>query len=372
MITTTKEYEYISACLKIPITVINWENPKHVKILTHTNWNEISCVVVALQNDTLRADIIKLISNYVPKQPIIDFYCFYKITVPLRHSERVLSNPCTKAFEGLILGISHAEVGLISDLLNVPFANLALSSQDIYYNYKTLQYAIKKYPHKLHNINYIIIDMFRYNYFNYDVSLSNNALEYFILSGIWDDPHHFDQTKYRISEDIVINQRFQGITNEKIDLFEKIFNDIHLIDNYKSFNTYPKLYTRNDVVNDDDVIKYDFNKSIVRKRFEKTINENIEYFKKMLILIHKTWPNAKIMLLHMPLYELALEKSNKLFLPWKKEFLDIITSLKNIVEFTYIDYTNHDISKNKLNWFDFEHLNYNGAINFTLEINKLL
>ena len=43
-----------------------------------------------------------------------------------------------------------------------------------------------------------------------------------------------------------------------------------------------------------------------------------------------------------------------------------------ITESSEYDYTNHVISKEKALWFDHGHFNYQGAIKFTEEINKLI
>jgi len=271
-----------------------------------------------------------------------------------------------------VLGLSHAEVGLISDVFEIPFANLSVSAQDIYYNYKTLKYAVENYHHKLQNVKYVIIDMFRYTYFNYDASKSRSALRYYQWSGIFDDAHYFDEEKCKALKDEIFGKRFEGITEHKLDLWRQVFCDVHQVDDYKDFETFPTIYRRNQVVDDNAVLEYDYNKSIVRKRFDDTIQENIEYFKKMLLLIKELWPEARITVLLMPLYELALKQSESLYDGWKQEFEGIMQEMQKVVEFEYLDYTYHDISKKKQYWQDFEHLNYPGAICFTQEINELL
>ena len=100
--------------------------------------------------------------------------------------------------------------------------------------------------------------------------------------------------------------------------------------------------------------------------------EYMEYMRNMLLEIKNTWPNAKIILMNFPLYQVNLERSEENFAPWKSEFYEIINYLKTVVEFDYIDYTNHAISRERVLWYDHGHLNYWGAVQFTQEINKLL
>ena len=71
-----------------------------------------------------------------------------KAYIPAMRADRVMTNPLYAEYEGLILGISHAEVGIAANRMTGNWANLAVSSQDIFYNYKTLEYCIGKYWEK--------------------------------------------------------------------------------------------------------------------------------------------------------------------------------------------------------------------------------
>lgn len=64
--------------------------------------------------------------------------------------------------------------------------------------------------------------------------------------------------------------------------------------------------------------------------------------------------------------------SKGLYDPWKDEFYSIIEALKQKVDFEYLDYTKHPISEDKSLWYDYEHLNYKGALRFTEEITVYL
>ena len=179
----------------------------------------------------------------------------------MKMCDRVLGNPNIKEFEGLFLGISHAYTDIIPEVLKVPFANLAMSSQDIYYNYSILKYVIMKYPQKLRDVKYVLIDMYRYNYFNFDVSKSKVATRYFEWSGIWDDGHNFDAEQYQYLADLAIIKRYEGITDKKLDIWESLFKNVHQVEGYKSYGIYPDIYTRTEIANDE-IIQKDCSKSI--------------------------------------------------------------------------------------------------------------
>lgn len=372
VITQVQEADYIESCLKKSVTMILWDIPQSVLLLNDMDWEQVSCIVVAIKDMQMRNDIKDLAMKYISEQKILDFWQMYNAIIPVRRVDRVLMNPCITAYEGLILGISHAEVGLISDLFKVPFANLAVSSQDIYYNLKALKYAVEKYGYKLQNVKYVILDMYRYNFFNFDVSRTSYAMNYYRWSGVFDDAHHFNESECELLEKSILDKRLQGITEHKWNLWEDIFCDVHQMDGYRNFVTWRDIYLRNKIVEDKDVLEFDFNKSIVRERFEHTIQENIGYFKQLLLLIKELWPEAKILALSMPQYELNLKRSETFYAGWKQEFLKIIREMQKIIAFEYVDYTNHDIAKQKHYWYDYGHLNYAGAVRFTQEINELL
>ena len=93
-------------------------------------------------------------------------------------------NPSHDSYDGVILGLSNVEVGVIPSQFKAAFCNLAVSSQDIYYNLKTLEYCYENYYEKLKNLKYAIVDLHDYNYFNFDTSLSNSAVKYLFLPNI--------------------------------------------------------------------------------------------------------------------------------------------------------------------------------------------
>lgn len=369
LITNESDCSFVSRCLKIQAEIVVWEYLERVNVV---NWEEKDCIVVAIKDSIMRKQIIKIMESFVSKNSIIDFWQFYGAMIPFKRCDRVMMNPNITDYKGLIFGVSYAELGILSSMLDVPFANLAVSSQDIYYNNKVLKHVLKKYAYKLNDIQYVIFDMYRYTYFNFDVSSTNIAKNYFSYSGIYDDPHHYDRVKYDNIRIDFLEKRFEGITLEKIAKWKEIFKDVHKVDNYRKFQTFPKAYTRNNIVTDDEVIAYDFNRGIVRNHFDLTIQENIRLFQEILVTIKENWPNCRIILMHMPMYELAYKRCEGLVSDWKIEFADILHQMKRYADFEYIDYTLHDLSKKQYVWQDWGHLNYYGAIEFTRELNEKL
>ncbi len=145
-----------------------------------------------------------LIYGYDIKQKkILDFYGYYRSSVPLMVAERRMEYPLIDKYKGMILGISHAETGIIARMFEQPFCNIAVSSQDIYYNLKALEYCYQKYRSKIEDLEYMVFDMFDYHYFNFDTSMSRNAHAYYTW-GIF-DPHNFAQNKNSLFHSINIS-----------------------------------------------------------------------------------------------------------------------------------------------------------------------
>ena len=130
-------------------------------------------IVVAFVNGTLGEAIIPIIKLYRGNSAVIlDYYKLRQVSRPRLVADIAMNNPYYENYEGLILGMSHAEVGIIPGRLQLGnVANLAVPSQDLYYNLKTFEYCLSNYPEKISGIRNVIIDMYDYSYFNFDSSM---------------------------------------------------------------------------------------------------------------------------------------------------------------------------------------------------------
>ncbi len=75
-----------------------------------------------------------------------------------------------KSIELIITGLSYAEVGIKSKLLKKQSINFALSSQDLFYDYKIARYLLN-YSEIKNSIKYLIMGLSYYS-FDYDISKS--------------------------------------------------------------------------------------------------------------------------------------------------------------------------------------------------------
>ena len=110
-------------------------------------------IVTAFSNINLGISIENIIKQYrAGSAVILDFFKLRQVSRPMIAADTAMTNPYYDCYEGIIMGLSHAEMGILPDRLGLGnVANLAVSSQDLYYNYVTLEYCYTKYYEKIKN-----------------------------------------------------------------------------------------------------------------------------------------------------------------------------------------------------------------------------
>lgn len=357
------------------------DNLKFDKWFSINNLNEYKCdyyVITSRKNCEFLKNL--LITEYkINSKKIILFWKMYDAFLPVMVCDRIMKNPLHQNYEGIILGISHAEVGIIASKLKCNFCNLSVSSQDLYFQKKTLQYVIEQYPEKVRELKYAIIDLYDYQYFNFDTSLSKSAIKYLSWGGFNKDPHNFDKNKnfeYSYSQimSYLENERFKGITQFDINVWESIFDNIYSFNDYKGFDSnFSDITNRLKFVSDKDVDSYEYDSKTCLNIFNDTINENIGNLKQIFELLIGINPQIKIFTVMIPKYIKAEIRHYKYQEKHIAYFNDIIAELRKKYSFTHLNFKKiSDISSHKNYYFDAAHLNYFGARVLTEELNKIM
>lgn len=169
---------------------------------------------------------------------------------------------CNKnKLDGIVLGISHAMMGINPRLLEGNWKNLSSGSEDLYYHYKVLQRCVEEYPEALSDLSSIIIDMYDYTSFNYDLSQSKQICRYWSHGGIWDDIHNFNKNIiFRCSQDEAMKEEGYFLPDKNMQLLaERLFDSVllqnrlpefyayHPVD-YQGNNDYPLISQFNNVL----------------------------------------------------------------------------------------------------------------------------
>lgn len=362
--------------------VIEWSNqsgPERVEALIKKNYDAI---VLAFKDRKMETAMKKILSEIykVEMEKILAFYWMCQATVPFMLVDRVLKNPLEKKYEGLILGISHAQCGILSNQMKKKFANLAVSSQDIFYNWKTLEYCMEKYRDKVKDLKYIVFDMYDYNYFNFDISRSRQAISYYKDGGFCADAHNFMMNKFYNSntfEDIIMylqSMKYEGILGTQVELWEKLFENVHIYDDYDEFVINKELSKRVNMIPRDCKDDYGTQSAIMQRSFADTIQENINSFYHILDLAYEWNPQMQIYVLLMPRYIQAekQEKEQMVYTRWKEQFYSVILQAQEQYKFTFLDWKEHEISYCSNYYEDVSHFNYFGAMKFTEILNNYI
>lgn len=339
--------------------------------------NELVVITSRTDPSTLREFIC---DNYrIKRQHTILFWQLYNANIPIMVCDRVMMNPKKKSYDGLILGINHTEVGIVKEQLKGDWCNLAVSLQDLYFQHKTLEYCIQKYPQKLKNLKYAIIDLYDYTYFGYNTSYSRSAIKYLSYGGFNLDPHDFDkchlnkatfiQTMSQLTE-----SRFKYLTNMDLDIWDQIFPDIYEYADYEGFcSNYDNLRTRIRVVTDDDVKAYPYERGIVKKAFEETVESSKLALEGIFKLLKDINPNIKIYTVVIPKYIATEALDAGGLAPYVESFNAIVAEMQKKHDFVHLDFKKiSNISHMKNMYFDAAHLNFYGATFLTAKLNDII
>lgn len=344
---------------------------------------EYDYIVLALNGRKISEEIKeKLVKDYhVKKERIADFFEMYAE----QKIDKVMT-VCKEKCDGLILGISHAALGINPLYLNGVWKNLANGSEDIFYHYQVIKRCVTNYAPNIENMKYAIIELYDYTIFNYDVSLSNQILFYWSHGGIMRDIHNFAQNKnYERSFVVEMKEHnYYALVTDDLRKERKLLFDENMVQQklqdlysnkepvYLGFNDYP--------------LETQFCAGIVKEpflpfnmhymgttRYPHTIEENIYYLHEIIKLLLSINRNMNIYFLLMPRY-FAMEKYHEVLLQsYKEDFESIVKKFEMEYGIIYLNMKNQGgISRNPHFYKDTAHLNYYGGIAFTNVLNNII
>lgn len=372
--------EYVEKCLNSKCRVTGYTdsyskiqifNGKRFYTLETLKDSGFDYIILAIENSKICKKIVTMLHEEygISQDKVIDFWHLYYGTLDANMLDyRVMDS--SDNIVGVILGLSHGEVGIDKDYLTGNWCNLAISSQDIYSNYKAFEYVYKRYEQRFKNLEYVVIDLFDYIYFNYDVSMAKNALNYIgavkNISGI---THNLNHNKMFNIEDVMID----SLSHEEYEVMNLLFCNLH----YEEWIWRKYIKKKRVEVIDrdcDDYLKPDYMPAIAKKHFAGTIEENIMIFKKLLEMFYEINDNMRIYGVLIPRYIKIEEIHKTLYKDWKKEFLEIIEDIKGKYNnFKFLDFKDYrPISENNYFYKDASHLNQTGAAAFTSLLNQVI
>ena len=263
---------------------------------------------------------------------------------------------------GIISGISYHEVGIDVDYLRENFVNLAVSGEDLYYNYLKVKDVINS--GEFSNLKYCIIGLTPYS-FQYDLSLTESEFgkkRPNIYYSFYKDYHNYKNKEglfcdnFKIKANKVLTKHYKTALMKSFRYdFEKKWN--RMIES--KFNS--KKLSRKDLENEVKRIKDEGN-----KHYPITLNENYNILIQYIQLLIEN--NIKPMIVICPVTDFYKDNFSKCIYD---EFLDLICSIqcKFNSELQVLNYYGSN-SFEESYFYDSSHLNIYGAEKFTRLLNE--
>lgn len=278
--------------------------------------------------------------------------------------QNYFTNSNDKDTIGIISGISYHEVGIDVNYLKDNFANLAVSGEDLYYNYLRVKNIISSC--EFENLKYCIIGLTPYS-FQYDLSLTKSKFgekRPNIYYSFYKDYHNYKNKdreglfydNFEIKADRVFVKYYKTILMKSFRYdFEKKWN----IMVKSKFNS--KKLTREGLKNEIERVKNEGN-----KHYPITVNENYNILIEYIQLLIKN--NIKPIIVICPVTNFYKSNFSQYIY---NEFLNLVNNVQykfnnQIQVLNYYESSSFE----ELDFYDSSHLNIYGAEKFTKRLQE--
>ena len=336
----------------------------------------VACIMSGIRRN--KEVILRMLTAMgVSQKNILDVYKTYRARFPRERYRRIMDKWQRGKLDGIILGISHGLTGILENYMPGVCCNFCESSQDIHFNYKTLQGLYFEYYMLMQDIKYAVIDMFDYTYFNYDTLQTGECETYLEESGfICENRLLCNQVLVEEINEKLRTRWSEGTNNEERELLNEIFPKIEEADP-GVYREWVILEERKHNLTEKEINEYKekpFFSSIQLKVFEATLEFQIDNFYKMIHFLKRINPKIKIYLLLIPKYCEVEEMESTVNSMWKKLFMEIVNKIQNeYSDIELLDLKNYkQFSTEKENYYDLTHFNYIGAQRFTEYLSNLI
>ena len=274
-----------------------------------------------------------------------------------------IANPVKKfiqspiMFEQLILGMSHSENAIQTQLMKRQTFKFSLPSMDLFCHYQVLKKLLEDVPEKMEKVKSIVFEL-PYYIFNYDLSKSvRSAKKRLYYFRIFENYHNYGMNQEEIN---VIGQ---------FERYLKIF--VYGNPNLKKNNS-QECYCLNRSLKDIlrlllfQIKVLTENNRVWKETRELTVQENIQFLERILKLINQRLPDVQITILVCPFNPIFSIKNYKFIWKKRKDFYNILGQYNLTVLDTFLSV------KNPFDFLDHCHLNPKAATKYTYLINEKL
>ncbi|APB69346.1 hypothetical protein PPYC1_02625 [Paenibacillus polymyxa] len=321
-------------------------NGKFIENIAVVNSKEIENIVIDFliitdNYSSYKATTIIDLRKFVESSYDFEAYRAYKSFISYKNDNNTIN--------GFVTGLSYAEVGIdIKELEPYNVVNLAVSSQDLYYDYQWVKLLVEK-----QNVNFVFVGLSYYS-FEYDLSKSSMRDKMKIYSSF------LEQETERISPE---TELFKQVANKvfKYNFIEILYDILKVVgeswwDNYVS-----QKMKKNDMEMGKDIAYKDCSKN-----YPNTVLENIEILRNIIPLLQRN--NIKPILLVCPTSKYYYKFFSQRI---KEEFKKNIEKISKDFQVDLIDlFESESFGDN--DFYDASHLNKEGSKKFTLILKKYL
>lgn len=332
-----------------------------------------------------------LLAEGISKDKIISFFEIFQE----EKIDKVMKLHPEKIYDGVIIGLSHAEKGLLPRYFDGEWVNLATSAEDFFNHYEVLKRCFEEYSKSFSALKYVVIDLYDYTNFLYNTSLSAQALSYWADGGIYLDNEYANNKILSSDKEAEMNRRlgnypayFPKRTEKEYEIRKLLFNEeavYEKIGNYFTdvdpahlgYNDVPCELQNRGHISDTPMIPV--NAYLRDKRdskiYEETEKKNEKLFYSLIDYIREKSPGTKIVLTLLPRFSKMeqLHNENTYLIEEKRKFeerLKRVTDDRMVFFKDFKDCTK--ISSNHFFYRDVSHLNYQGAVAMSTELNRYL
>lgn len=308
-------------------------------------------VLIASQfNDEIYNQLIKIGVN---EEKIFQFFKFVDSFWSYIEFDLLKLNRNKENVEGIITGISYAEKGIDEELLKKNFNKMARHSQDLYYDYNLVKYAIEKYKNQMVNLKYVLISLSYYS-FQYDMSLSAMKGKVPVYYKAIGKKHHLSDVEKYLTETMNSEYIVNEVFNLDIYGYPKVKWKWNIISSDKSSNLINEEHGKKQAI-------LDYNKN-----YPETVKENTQILKDYLQLLNEN--NIKPIIVICPVSIYYAKYVSKQI---REEFYNILNEMKKQYNFQFLDCFNDNLFNDE-DYYDVSHLNEKGAKKFTNMLNDYI
>jgi hypothetical protein len=257
---------------------------------------------------------------------------------------------------GCITGLSHFQVGIDETKFDEKTINLAVTSQDIFYDFEMIKYIYSQ-SDNLESLRFVIIGLSYYS-FEYDLAKTINRYR--------QHSYYSFVNKYKDSNNEALYSMFDKFYDTAKDTFVEDFR----IETYKVLKAIDEKGWNEFISGELDDNKLKMGEEFVnqdsRKNYPETVKENIDILNKYIdFLRDKNVEPIIVISPHTKYY------SENLSSDLKERFEEIVNEIKKnrnikVLNYFYSDeFTNND-------FYDVVHLNRRGAEKFSLILNNIV